>query len=296
MLTVKEFYQGYQADYYAYRQLRLKKELDDLSNKKSEPTQMDIYDYSVDDHARSIKIDIRQTYFQAIETVFELIFSFRPIGGTIRDDLVLANLIKKKDHYEDIRNFAAGSGGLNFLEEIVEFEGGVSLPAVQYIFYGLLTNDQLKGRIDESLLAIRKILKILAADISDRKEYNAYKHGLRIFPVSSYFSLHDHKTMEEIIKWDLRDSMSYIEHDEKTGRIDIVTKLFDPMRDHNLTIMCNNLISNMIMIRRSSYNEKGKMICIMPFDRQEVDQQSKSNVKLQDLKFSSTPIRMNQQI
>jgi hypothetical protein len=68
MITAKEFYQGYQADYFAYRQMRLKKELLSLTNNLTTNRIDEIYGYSIDDHIRSIKIDIRQTYFQAIET------------------------------------------------------------------------------------------------------------------------------------------------------------------------------------------------------------------------------------
>lgn len=291
MITAKEFYLGFQADYFAYRQMRLKRELEFLTNNPTTNQIDDIYDYSVDDHLRSIKIDIRQTYFQSIETVFELLFSFKPIGTEFRDDQVFSNLIKRKDHYEDIRKFASGEGGLEFLEQTFEFDGHGSMLGIQYLFYGFLTDDKLGGQLVESLQAIRNVLKIIATDISDRKEYNSYKHGLRIFPVGKSFSIHDHKTMEEIIKWDIKDSMSFMEKDEKSGQIDVVTRLFDPERDHNLTIMCNNLISNLIMIRRSSYQEKDKKTCIVVFKTEDVIKLSKPNVKIQDLKMSSIPVK-----
>lgn len=291
MITSKEFYQGFQADYFAYRQLRLRRELEAFSSPAPPPPLDLIYDYSADDHVRSIKIDIRQTYFQSIETLFELIFSFTPTNGIIRDDLVLSNLIKRKDHYESIRNFADGKGGLEFLEQTFDFGDHGSMSGVQYLFYGFLKDDKLKGQLNESLKAIMKILKIVATDISDRKEYNAYKHGLRIFPVGSFFSIHNHETKEEIVKWDIKDSMSFIDKNEKTGQIDEVTKLFDPERDQNLTIMCNNLISNIIMIRRSSYEKKEKLTCIVAFKIEDVDRLSKPNVAIQNLKFSTIPLK-----
>jgi hypothetical protein len=290
MITAKEFYQGYQADYFAYRQMRLKKELLSLTNNLTTNRIDEIYGYSIDDHIRSIKIDIRQTYFQAIETVFELIFSFKPDGDKLKDDLVFSNLIKRKDHYEDIRRYAVGEGGIDFLEKTFDFGDRRSIPAIQYLFYGLLTDVKLNGQLMESLNAIRKILKIISIDISDRKEYNSYKHGFRIFPVNSFFSIHDHKTGDEIIKWDVKDSMSFMEKNEKTGQIDVVTKLFDTERDHNLTIMCNNLISNIILIRRISYQEGEQKVGIVLFKPEDVDKLSKPNVKIQDLKMSMVPI------
>jgi len=290
MITAKEFYQGYQADYFAYRQMRLKKELQSLLNNSSTSRIDEIYGYSIDDHIRSIKIDIRQTYFQSIETLFELIFSFVSDGKRLSDGDVLFNLIKRKGHYESIRKYAVDSSGIEFLEQTFDFGENGQIPAIQYLFYGFLKDSQLGGQLSESLNAIKKILKIIAVDISDRKEYNAYKHGLRIFPVNSFFSFHDHKTGDEIIKWDIKDSMSFMERDEKTGRIDVVTKLFDSERDHNLTIMCNNLISNIILIRRISYQEGAQTVGIVLFKTEDVDKLSKPNVTIQDLKISLEPI------
>lgn len=290
MISAKEFYQGYQADYFAYRQIRLKKELLSLSNNITTNRIDEIYGYSIDDHIRSIKIDIRQTYFQSIETLFELIFSFVSDGKRLSDGDVLSNLIKRKGHYESIRKYAVDSSGMEFLEQTFDFGENGQIPAIQYLFYGFLKDSQLGGQLSESLNAIRKILKIIAVDISDRKEYNAYKHGLRIFPVNSFFSFHDHKTGDEIIKWDIKDSMSFMERDEKTGQIDVVTKLFDSERDHNLTIMCNNLISNIILIRRISYQEGAQTVGIVLFKTEDVDKLSKPNVKIQDLKISLEPI------
>ncbi|MBS1554798.1 MAG: hypothetical protein JSU09_07720 [Bacteroidetes bacterium] len=290
MISAKEFYQGYQADYFAYRQIRLKKELLSLSNNLTTNRIDEIYGYSIDDHIRSIKIDIRQTYFQSIETLFELIFSFVSDGKRLSDGDVLSNLIKRKGHYESIRKYAVDSSGMEFLEQTFDFGENGQIPAIQYLFYGFLKDSQLGGQLSESLNAIRKILKIIAVDISDRKEYNAYKHGLRIFPVNSFFSFHDHKTGDEIIKWDIKDSMSFMERDEKTGQIDVVTKLFDSERDHNLTIMCNNLISNIILIRRISYQEGAQTVGIVLFKTEDVDKLSKPNVKIQDLKISLEPI------
>lgn len=253
MINAKDFYLGFQADYYAYRAFRLKKELDML---KQNPTSfpLEIFDYSVEDHLRSIKIDIRQTYFQAIETLFELIFSLKPVDGVINDSRILKNLVKRKDHYQDINSFAEGKGGLDFLDQEVT-QGNVKIKALQYIFYGLLDQRE-NGNFPESLEAIMKILKIIAHDISDRREYNCYKHGLRIFPHAGMFQVHNSETGNEILNWDLKDSMTFVHEDEKQKVLNVVTKMFDSERDINMTFLCNNLISNLIMIRRTALKKE----------------------------------------
>lgn len=250
MINAKEFYLGFQADYYAYRALRLKKEMDAL---KENPTlfPLEIFDYSFDDHLRSIKIDIRQTYFQAIETLFELIFSLRPVDGVVNDSRILKNLVKRKDHYRDIRSFAEGKGGLDFLNQEVA-QGNARVKTLQYLFYGLLDLRDNKD-FPESLEAI-----IVANDLSDRREYNCYKHGLRIFPHAGRFQVHNSATGTEILNWDLKDSMTFIHEEEKKTVLSVVTKMFDPERDLNMIYLCNNLISNLIMIRRRELKKEKK--------------------------------------
>jgi hypothetical protein len=282
MINAKEFYLGFQADYYAYRALRLKKEMELLKeNPSSFP--LEIYDYSFEDHLRSIKIDIRQTYFQAIETLFELIVSMKPVDGVVNDSRILKNLVKKKDHYNDIRLFAEGKGGLDFLDQEV-IQGKVKIMALQYLFYGLLDLRE-DNKLQESLEAITRILKITATDISDRREYNSYKHGLRIFPHASMFQVHIPETGAEIIHWDLKDSMTFVHEDDKEKTLSVITKMFDPERDLNMTFLCNNLISNLIMIRRRELNQ-GKTVSITFFRHDEVERCSKHHSICTHLTFS----------
>jgi hypothetical protein len=282
MINAKEFFLGFQADYYAYRALRLKSELESL---KEKPTSfpLEIYDYSFEDHLRSIKIDIRQTYFQSVETLFELIFSMKPVDGTVNDSRILKNLIKRKDHYNDIQCFAEEKGGMDFLYEEV-MQGSVKIGFIQYLFYGLLDlrkNDNLQ----ESLDAIIKILKIVAKDISDRREYNCYKHGLRIFPHANMFQVHNSETDSEILKWDLKDSMTFVHEDNYKKEINVVTKMFDPETDLNMTFVCNNLISNLIMIRRRQLNNN-KPVGIVFFNSENIEKCSKHHSICTYLTFS----------
>ncbi|QHS56479.1 hypothetical protein GWR56_13370 [Mucilaginibacter sp. 14171R-50] len=63
--------------------------------------------------------------------------------------------------------------------------------------------------VEKSIIAIKSAIKSLAADFSQRDEYNAYKHGIRIFP--SYKSIHfvSVEDMKEQMSWDLSNSVSF---------------------------------------------------------------------------------------
>ena len=61
--------------------------------------------------------------------------------------------------------------------------------------------------IKNSYKGIAKGILILAKDFSDRDEYNAYKHALRIYPSMQKLIFADHKTLKERISFDLSNSM-----------------------------------------------------------------------------------------
>ncbi len=283
MVTYKEFYQGYQADYFAYRGYSLRKELERAESDKSEP--FEIYDYSSLDSIRSIKMEIRLNYFLAIETVFELMFALRPIDGVQQDQYILENITRRKDHYKEIREMASGTLP-TFLNETVPLNDGRHIPFIRYLFYGGLNGDTSPlNRIDQSIATIKTILAIVAGDLSDRLEFNSYKHGIRCFRFGTNFSLHDHKTQEQILSFDISDSMAFYEAIESDNSISVVTKVFDSARDIAMTLYCNNLISNMIMIRRGMLDPK-KKVTIVFFDELDFYNQSRPNVKIQNLKLS----------
>ncbi|MBS1545492.1 MAG: hypothetical protein JST14_17780 [Bacteroidetes bacterium] len=245
----------------------------------------EIHDYSNLDLVRSIKMEIRLNYFLAIETVFELMFALCPINGAQQDQFILENIKRRKDHYKEIREMAGGTLP-TFLNETVLLNDGRKIPFIRYLFYGGLNGDTspLNG-IDQSIATIKTILTTVASDLSDRLEFNSYKHGIRCFRFGTNFSLHDHKTLEPIVAFDISDSMAFYEAVESDNSISLVTKVFDPARDIAMTLYCNNLISNMVMIRRGMADPK-KQVAIVFFDELDFKNQSRPNVKIQNLKLS----------
>lgn len=281
MLTPKEFYLGYQSDYFAYRQLRLKKELEEATSSGFR-SDLRIHPYVIEDHIRSIKIDIRCTYFQSIETLFELIFSFEPVNNNFRDEQLLTKLLKKKDHYEEIRQFAENGQALDWLFREFTFSNQRRISGLEYLFFGINENQEIRSSMPESIPAITSLLKILAKDLSDRSEYNSYKHGFRILPVHDSFAIFDQESLTEVAKWDTRDSMTFVYVDGKSGLADKVTKVFDSVRDISLTIMCNNLISNLIVVRRASYKNP---VTLVTFRSQDVERAATPNVGIQEFRI-----------
>lgn len=109
-------------------------------------------------------------------------------------------------------------------------------------------------------------------------------------PPTSSIQVINPKTGQEIIKWDLKDSMSYFVKPDDNCGLKIKTKVFDPLRDYNLTIMCSNLIHNMVFLRRIYLNmdsDKGKLeeFPVYLFEKDFIKAHTKMNVSSQNHVF-----------
>lgn len=294
----KTFFQTYLKDYHKTKATYLKGMLDNLSKVEKTYFGKKLTDEGRDTIRRTIKSDLRQTYFHAIETFFELFFAFNPQGKKVYDDeFVLFKLTNSnwKDTYNKIKKIAENGSELNFLNEKVKFMN-YEISVGHYLFYmGIFDNGKFPKElfvdIDESIEAIKYGVKIIAEDFIKREEYNAYKHGLRIIPATSKLIFADAKTMEAIIEWDLTDSMSFYAKTKSDDELKVVTKLFDPERDYQMTLFCSNLIHHLVYYRRVALKfakdvEKNDPVLITTFGKEPIDKCNKVNVQVQDLVHS----------
>lgn len=258
------------------------------------------------DYQRTIKSEIRQSYYHAIETVFELIFALLPKNGQTNESEILLNLSTSewRKNYDRISKIATDPDGLQFLDEQIKVhENGktneIQISLSRFLFYfGIIPESRSIPKkylmlIEPSLKAIKLGLKIIANDFIQRGEYNSYKHGLRILPALKHFYILNSKTQKNIVDWELSDSMTYISKDSKTEEIKFTTKVFDTDRDIQMTLFCSNLISNLILLRKAGLDKRKKdeKFTILFFGEQEVKNVSKSGVSIQDLVYKMTPIK-----
>ena len=172
--------------------------------------------------------------------------------------------------YKLIQEIANGVFSLDILDERIDFLD-YNISIAQYLFYPRMF-DRTKFpaeffiQVDQSIIAIKAGIKALAVDFSQRDEYNAYKHGIRIFP--TYKSIHfvDAGTMEQRIAFDLSNSVSYYTFNDKLNEAKITTKLFDSERDFLMTRLGSNLIFTLIHYRDIMVNmESRKKMIKLPF-------------------------------
>lgn len=287
------FYSTFLVNHFDYKTTYLKFA---LKNYKQFHLENIILQYSDKDFLLTIKSDIRQTLFQAIETVFEILFALAPDkDGFTADKDILRTLSKGEFHYKKINQITEDPKALDFLNNEILLTDGTKVPVDQYIFYfGLHNSDEIQDKIKISLEAIRNGLLVLAQEFSNRSEYNCYKHGLRIIPALSFFKLMRADNNNQIANWDLSDSMTYYREDEKENKMEFVTKVFDTDRDLNLLRLCSDLLWSMIKIRDIAFNKLPKSssetasVQILFFNKDLIKDANKGNIPIQNLRFTTT--------
>jgi hypothetical protein len=295
----KYFYQSYLKNYHRVKALYLKQLLDSPASIEPDPFHVGYGERNEDEVRLTLRSDMRQTYFHAIETFFELFLALKPQGTTLVDDtelMVRLTYAKWQDNYKAIRNIAENEEALNFLDDLVTFSGQ-QISIANYLFYPIVGPDssfpqQVLDDVANSIEAIKYGIRTIAVDFTDREEYNAYKHGLRLIPASSKLALADPNTLEVQIEWDISQSMSYYTRTKTPGEIQIVTKLFDSERDFKMTLFCSNLVHSLIYYRQLMMyraKESDAKVAIRFFDKDEIEDCDKVNVAVQNLVFTLTP-------
>lgn len=134
----------------------------------------------------------------------------------------------------------------------------------------------------QSLEAIKIALRILAKDFADRKEYNSYKHGLRVLPLTQRFQAWEPNTNKQILDLNFSDAMTFLT--DTKSEFSITTRNFDTQRDYNMTNVVSQLISNIINIRKAAYSKPKEEVLVMFFEPDKIVESGKQNVSSRELK------------
>jgi hypothetical protein len=294
----KIFYKTYLNDFHKFKSILYNKILEDLPKYEIEMFGQELEKEHRDAFRRTIKSDLRQTYYHSIESFFELFFALLSNNKPNFDDQnILFTLTNSnwKTNYDKITKIASDEISLDFLDEEVIFNGHTTTVGHYLFYFGLFDKTKLPAnffeKANQSIEAIKYGIKIIAKDFVDREEYNSYKHGLRIIPATSELMLADAQTMEIKIRWNLEDSMSFYSKTKDPNELKIKTKLFDTNRDYAMTYFCSNLISNLVFTRQvSMYKEQKikekKQMAVAFFGKKEIEDCNKMNVEIQDLVYS----------
>lgn len=218
---------------------------------------------------KSLKIQLRAMYYQSIETLFELIFALeRILNSNVQRSGLWYNLSKSpyRENFKRISKKEFAFLDRNYtIEDVQKNELTVSL--AHYIFF---FNFKLDPKVIESIKAIKLALKIFARDFSDRDEYNAFKHSIRVFPTLKSVRLTPKQESPSKDILEMKDSISYLKmKDKNSKKVTLISKSLDVIRDYNLALLSSRMISNIICTRRSVKFNRPEFIYF--FDCKEIE-------------------------
>lgn len=291
----REFFDNYQKDYHNTKATYLKALLENVNEEKFNHFWEKIDFKGVENLERTIRIDLRQTYFHAIETFFELLFALDPSLKKNRySENVLLTLTKSqgKETYSRIRDIASNESKLDFLDNTIS-HNNENISIIHYLIYPQILPSSsffIKNSVSilDSLSAVKMGIKLLAQDFVNREEYNAYKHGLRLISKTKKMILASNIENGIFEELDMKNSMTFYLLDKKNSEIREITKILDSERDYLMTRLCSNLIHCLINNRRFYFSGKDvektfPQIEIYFFGEKEIKECSKTNVSIKHL-------------
>ncbi|NJX15392.1 hypothetical protein [Tamlana crocina] len=304
----KTFYSSYLKEYHEVRAIYLKHLLSNIDSinstiQKNELRTKDVNISLTKNTKFILQADLRQNYFHSIETFFELFFAFLPKNGKVPDNTEILRILVKsnwRQNYKKIEYIANGKLKLSLLDEIIDFLN-FEVSTGQYLIYlGTSSKDKFNEKyqksVRDSIESIKKLIKTLAIDFSKRDEYNAYKHTMRVFPTFESIHILNSKKLKEELSFDISNSASYQIYNDKEKETIVKTKLFAPERDFKMTEICSRLIFNMFELRSIVFGDRrqktpNEKIAIVMFNKENIEDSIKHNVKIQDLNFNSKLIK-----
>lgn len=245
----QHFLKGYLSSHFEYKfhvleSLLEKKYIIDIAKYEEE----NHYTFDEDRFYKSIVLDLKMTYYQVLETLFELLFTLYDKGlkgeqPNFWKDITNSNWRKNYNRISDI-----AKGSLDIMELNFHFPN-FTIDAGRYYFYFGSSDSEQLYQIKQSLEAIKIFIKLCATDFTDRELYNALKHGIRAFPLISNFSM---TTKDKNIKLDfpLNYSLTYMERSDSKG-LELVTKPFDKERTLTFGKIASKLIWMIIEARKA---------------------------------------------
>lgn len=248
-----EYYKLYNLDYWPSKIAFLKNSIENFNEVKSilykgldEPNE--------NNFLLSLKTDLHFLYFQMVETLFELIFALENY-----DDKNLWHYLSFSDrnNYNKIKEIANGDNDL-FIRKIKlsnpKNNDEKEISFLRYVFFYLIDLEKIGFPKKDNISVISKLIRKFAYDFSDRKEYNAFKHSMRLIyeKPNPVIETVDKKHSIELKGENAFTYIDKYETDKHLG-VSIVTKSFYPDIDIKLCSYCSWLIYNVIVSRKNSF-------------------------------------------
>lgn len=172
-----------------------------------------------------------------------------------------------------IKQISNGSDRLR--NKKVSLTDGRNITFYEWLIFDVFVPDLEKTdqQIKTSIEKVDNIIQVAADDLASKKEYNAFKHGMRVLHLFKYFKISDKEQQKFELNFDLSNSFTYInfpkddeEKGTKKGDIQAVTKGYSPKQDLFKIKLITFLMSGIIESRKMRYFGKGKIMEFFEYD------------------------------
>lgn len=223
-----------------------------------------------------LKYELHFTYFHQAEALFELIFALEEVMGESNYVWLEMSQYKSGDMQRFAKKIKKLAKGNDYLRtKKVSLTDGREISFYEWLIFDCfvpkIEKDEEQVRISTD--KVDDIIKFASKDLADKKEYNAFKHGMRILHLFDNFNIIDKEDNKFDIKFDLKNSFTYVNYpkdkqrsDGKAGDVQAITKGYNPRQDLLKIKLITMLMSGIIEIRKMRYFGKGRIIEFQEFD------------------------------
>lgn len=169
----------------------------------------------------------------------------------------------------------------------MKLKSGKSLSFIEWLLYDAYGEQIPPEDLKTSLVKAKEIIQIIAEDLADKAQYNAFKHGMRVLPLWKYFSIKAKDEEKKGIKFDLENSFTFLSFPKDRSKINEITIGYSPDQDLLKINLITLLMKGIIGIRKDKYfnDEKGQLFHFVDVDFKKKIQ--KANISIHRLVYTT---------
>jgi hypothetical protein len=260
------FFKEFPYKYWLYKAEMIKSLLDNNEKFQDSNGTLEIFDGSLKEYQQMLKHELHFTYYHQAEALFELIFALEKLDDKYTWLILSESYRHQKKYAEKINEIAGGSNKL--FDKEVKLKSGKSLSFIEWLLYDAYGEQIQSDELKTSLVKAKEIIQIIAKDLSDKAQYNAFKHGMRVLPLWKYFSIKAKDKEKKGVKFDLENSFTFLSFPKDRSKIDEVTIGYSPDQDLLKINLITLLMKGIIGVRKDKYfnKEKGQLFHFVDVD------------------------------
>lgn len=240
-----EFYTYYDPEVWYYRLRANQRLIDNPDLGNFDDSQIE---FSAEKTKSILKSEIHFMYFQMIETLFELI-----MGISGHDSRYLWMAIsyandRKSPYYSNLYKRIEALAQCDTADPLIQND-----ELIYFLFYCDFEAGWDAPTLAQNVAKIRSFLIHFAQEFNDRGEYNAFKHGLRVYNKPLYLKIVSKANPAISLEQKSDHSHVYLSKtplDEDFEKVQIIAKPFEYQKDVRCCEILYELIFNLIETRR----------------------------------------------